>query len=613
MPFVEIVGVTSTNKTFSIAFAFIINEKEESYKWVLMCLRLTLEKCMQPRVIVTDRELALVNACQQVFPYATRLLCRWHITENIRKHCKALIPLKAEWKSFRVMWSILVESPTWTSYTENYRKLQSMLREHQDVLQYLDDVWLNKYKEMFVSVWIDQHLNFGQRTSSRVEGQHSVLKKYLQEKNYSLAKFVGAIDRFVKSQLTAINESFEKSMIVSKHEHRFSCFDLLRGNVSLKALDMLIEELQRVYQVDSSNCGCKLQNSCGLPCACMLSAYLNSDICGDGKFEMFKETYNKQPEAVKKSMMRKLLDIFQPSKTHIREPAIQKNTRGRPSLKKQKQKQTDSINQAPRRRSFSTMPKFVELNNREPARHSSYITTIPDLKEEPDLNEIPDLKEEPDLNEIPDLKEEPQSCYNHRLIDEIQVMFHPYITHIQDVEGDGNCGFRAISVCLGYGENDWLYVRRQLLDELLSSYDAYARVFTDGIGELYTSLNFLESPAPKRYWLLMPETCILIANRFGVVLTFLTNQGSLTFFPLWKGPEEFLYHRVITISLVYGNHYVMVQLEGDCPLPTISAFWIRHKAPCAAGWETMFMSRLELYRQLKPYNPETPFITIEDC
>ncbi|KAL7606521.1 hypothetical protein Lser_V15G19176 [Lactuca serriola] len=134
MPFVEIVGVTSTNKTFSIAFAFIINEKEESYKWVLTCLRLTLEKCMQPRFIVTDRELALMNACQQVFPYATRLLCRWHITENIRKHCKALIPLKAEWKSFHAMWSILVESPTWTSYTENYRKLQSMLREHQGTM-----------------------------------------------------------------------------------------------------------------------------------------------------------------------------------------------------------------------------------------------------------------------------------------------------------------------------------------------------------------------------------------------------------------------------------------------------------------------------------------------
>ncbi|MFQ6631240.1 hypothetical protein Gotur_008631 [Gossypium turneri] len=88
LPFVQIVGVTSTNKTFSIAFAFIINEKDENYNWALTCLKLTLEECMYPRVIMSDRELALMNACQQVFPDATRLLCRWHITENIKKHCR---------------------------------------------------------------------------------------------------------------------------------------------------------------------------------------------------------------------------------------------------------------------------------------------------------------------------------------------------------------------------------------------------------------------------------------------------------------------------------------------------------------------------------------------
>ena len=111
--------------------------------------------------------------------------------------------------------------------------------------------------------------------------------------------------------------------------------------------------------------------------------------------------------------------------------------------------------------------------------------------------------------------------------------------------------------------------------------------------------------------MLMPETGILIANRFGVVLTFLTNHGSLTFFPLWKGPEEFLDHRIITISIVHGNHYVLVQLKEDFMKPTISAYWIRHRAPCAAGWETMFMSRLQSYRQLKPCKRD--FITIEDC
>lgn len=91
-------------------------------------------------------------------------------------------------------------------------------------------------------------------------------------------------------------------------------------------------------------------------------------------------------------------------------------------------------------------------------------------------------------------------------------MFHPYITHIQHVRGDGKCRFRAIYVCLGYGEDQWLYVRHQLLDELLSSYGVYARVFTNGINELRNSLRFSQSPPQANYWMVMPPTGVLIAS-----------------------------------------------------------------------------------------------------
>ncbi|KAK8292213.1 hypothetical protein V6Z12_D06G108100 [Gossypium hirsutum] len=443
LSFVQIVGVTSTNKTFSVAFAFIINEKVENYNWALTCLKLTLEECMYPCVIVTDRELALMNACQQVFPDATRLLCRWHITENIKKHYRQSIKSQHEWDSFCTMWTVLVESPTWILYTENYRKLQSMLSEYLSVLKYLDQVWLSKYKEMFMLVWIDRHLNFGERTTNRVESQHAKLKKYLCARNSSLDKFVGCIDQIMKSQLTSIYESFEKSRIILKHIHNLPCFRLLRGFVALEALDILEGELQRSsrHQLDYSNSGCKLRHSCGLPCACILSRKLylspstsveNDDICCDGELEMFKENFTKQSKARKKSLLRKLRDIFQSSKTLIKEPTIQKNTR------------------------------------------------------------------------------------------------------------------------------------------------------------------------------------VLIANRFGVILNYLTKRGDITSFPLWRGPEHFQCHHAITITHVYDNHNVMVQLEGDYPMPTISAYWIRHRAPSIAGWQTMYMSRLEFYRQLKPCNIKTPVITIED-
>ncbi|KAL4564511.1 hypothetical protein LXL04_028575 [Taraxacum kok-saghyz] len=72
---------------------------------------------------------------------------------------------------------------------------------------------------MFVSVWVDQHLNFGNRKSNRVESQHAKLKRYLESSNSKLDRFVQRIDEIVQLQLdylpmTAIgNDDIEEPVI----------------------------------------------------------------------------------------------------------------------------------------------------------------------------------------------------------------------------------------------------------------------------------------------------------------------------------------------------------------------------------------------------------------
>nr|KAJ0227303.1 hypothetical protein LSAT_V11C100040440 [Lactuca sativa] len=79
--------------------------------------------------------------------------------------------------------------------------------------------------------------------------------------------------------------------------------------------------------------------------------------------------------------------------------------------------------------------------------------------------------------------------------------------------------------------------------------------------KIVTSLSFFTKTksAPTKHLMLMLEIGVLIANKFG--------------------PREFQNHRVLTFALVYANHYVMVQLEGEYPMPPIASLWIRHKAP----------------------------------
>ncbi|KAI3508717.1 hypothetical protein L1887_23730 [Cichorium endivia] len=140
-PFVQIVGVTSTQKTFSIGFVFMHREKEANYAWALNCLKSILDDFMQPRVIITDRELALINACGQVFPNATRLLCRWHIEQHILKNCRPSIRSQHDWDSFKSKWKLLVNSPTWVAYMENYKGLHSVLAKYPGVLKYIEQTW----------------------------------------------------------------------------------------------------------------------------------------------------------------------------------------------------------------------------------------------------------------------------------------------------------------------------------------------------------------------------------------------------------------------------------------------------------------------------------------
>jgi len=50
----------------------------------------------------------------------------------------------------------------------------------------------------------------------------------------------------------------------------------------------------------------------------------------------------------------------------------------------------------------------------------------------------------------------------HRSLGQFPEHIHPYVDEIVNVAPNGNCGFRAIALLLGYGEEGWPIVRREL-------------------------------------------------------------------------------------------------------------------------------------------------------
>ena len=77
-------------------------------------------------------------------------------------------------------WQALVSSSSIDEYEKRWKEFQKEWQSSPTLLRYLSRVWLDKHKERFIRCWADWYLHFGHCETSRAEGAHSVIKRYLQ-------------------------------------------------------------------------------------------------------------------------------------------------------------------------------------------------------------------------------------------------------------------------------------------------------------------------------------------------------------------------------------------------------------------------------------------------
>ncbi|EED11778.1 conserved hypothetical protein [Talaromyces stipitatus ATCC 10500] len=96
MPLLDIVSCTACNKMFYAGFGFMLDEKEESYKFILECLAKVYAQANLPlpNCILTDKDMALMNTIPTVFPMADNIICLWHIEKNILTHVHPILTNK---------------------------------------------------------------------------------------------------------------------------------------------------------------------------------------------------------------------------------------------------------------------------------------------------------------------------------------------------------------------------------------------------------------------------------------------------------------------------------------------------------------------------------------
>lgn len=167
MPLLEAVGATSTNKTFTIAYAFMQYETQEHFEFVLQFIR-GLYESVEPTVILTDRDIALMKAVDKIFPNSQKQLCRRHIEQCVLTRVLQQPGFNKEFAEyFKHRWNWAIEAATHEEFLLRWECVKQQYEHYPGLIRYCEKTWLSKYAHRVLSAFIDHRLNYGNYTTNR--------------------------------------------------------------------------------------------------------------------------------------------------------------------------------------------------------------------------------------------------------------------------------------------------------------------------------------------------------------------------------------------------------------------------------------------------------------
>ncbi|GJW53037.1 protein FAR1-related sequence 5 [Tanacetum coccineum] len=201
-----------------------ITQDKDSYVWALKVFKKFLGHASQSAVIISDRELALMNGINDVFTSTKILLCVWHIQKNVFSNCKKDFENAEEFNTFMSRWNIVVYSITESQIEENWGEFELCYRDKKHSVEYIKTNWLP---------W----------------------KKSLSEKKLSFA---------VVNEFNEIKVKLASERIQIPHDCNMPLFRELLSHVSLFALKEIYK--QYIKKKDVTTCTGHFMATMCLPC-----------------------------------------------------------------------------------------------------------------------------------------------------------------------------------------------------------------------------------------------------------------------------------------------------------------------------------------------------------
>ena len=270
MPLLHIICVSPTNKSFSVAFCFMENEEVESYCWALSTFFSFIKRPNPLSVLCTDRDWALLSAIDDQLPGFPHILCVWHLNKNIQTHCKKEFTTNEEYNKFFSLWIKLASAPTEEVYNQSKEDIRSLLQDKPQVFHYLESAVLI-HREKFVVAWTRKWLHLGNAATSRAEGAHATMKRWIGSSTADILTVFEMVEKSITAQVNAINTGLAQDRIFTPvFANKDLSVNLIR-RVSRHAITLLVEQYQRVKRVTKEApllpCTNTFTGAMGLPCS----------------------------------------------------------------------------------------------------------------------------------------------------------------------------------------------------------------------------------------------------------------------------------------------------------------------------------------------------------
>lgn len=288
MPMLEIVGVAATGASFTAAVVFMAAECEPDYDWALEQLEIQLGGGT-PRVILSDRDRAFMNAIATVYPDAAHLLCLWHVHMNVLAKAKALLRDSERTASFMRLFRDVCQADTPANYESALDSLRTAdtSDEWAVLYRYLMAEWLGEHAEKVVAAWTNAVAHYGNVATSRAEGAHFTVKTLLRTRVNTLGVVTDAVLEVYNRQAQQIAADLARDgigtlpattshTILSEPEddndlpvfRTCDLFAALVRRVSKHGLKLIVDRLQAARRPgDLPPCTGYHQRVLGVPCA----------------------------------------------------------------------------------------------------------------------------------------------------------------------------------------------------------------------------------------------------------------------------------------------------------------------------------------------------------